>query len=366
MIELFDEKLGVIKVLNVTDVRAHFAAVLSDDDCNYIITKNNRPQRVMISYTDFERLKNYVQNDESVPAKDPEQSLEKVSKTPIRKEPIRGMLASQIELAQTQPEKKTKKAILRKPIEQPIFQKAVVNAPFMARPEPPAIAPEKSKAPRAPLPRYDAEDDYFKSSASIEDETPIAILPKPEIPAPVMTHEEEAEYRKSNEIAFAEAYEQQNNDAVWNRQDELVIKSDDEKPRGSVNKKPTIEGTQDPEKEAYFSKYKKLYESYYETSDRLQAEPDCLPAPIEKKESAMPSVAPKPQVVTQAPLYRDVPAAMKKVIQAPSGTLEEKKSTALPSLQELLKELELEKLSGDDEPMKESDIDELILRITHD
>ncbi len=350
MIELFDEKLGVIKVLNVTDVRAHFAAVLSDDDCNYIITKNNRPQRVMISYTDFERLKDYVQNDESVPVKDPEQSLEKASKTIIRKEPIRGILASQIELAQSAPEKKIKRAILRESVPQPIFQKAVVNATFVPRPEPPAIAPEKNERSRAPLPRYDTEDDYFKSSASIEDEAPIVILPKPEILAPVMTEQEESEYRKSNETALTEAYSQQVDDVIWDRDEDIAIKQDDEQPRTFVKKKLTIDETQDPEKDAYFSKYRKLYEPYYETSNGSQSAAAGLPPPTEKK----------------ATVYEKAPVIVQKPTPKLSGTVDEKKSATLPSLQELLKELELEKLSGDDEQMKESDIDELILRITHD
>lgn len=50
MFEFFDDRLGRIKVVNVTEARASMASIMNDKDFTYIITKNNRPVRVVINY----------------------------------------------------------------------------------------------------------------------------------------------------------------------------------------------------------------------------------------------------------------------------------------------------------------------------
>lgn len=59
-----DTKWGPIKILNVTETRANLAKVLSDKDNSYVITKNNRPERVVINYDLFEILQNFIQNQQ--------------------------------------------------------------------------------------------------------------------------------------------------------------------------------------------------------------------------------------------------------------------------------------------------------------
>lgn len=56
MFELTSNRGNKVKVINVTEARAKFAAVLSDCDSAYVITKNNKPQRVIIDYEEFQRL----------------------------------------------------------------------------------------------------------------------------------------------------------------------------------------------------------------------------------------------------------------------------------------------------------------------
>ncbi|MBF0104855.1 MAG: type II toxin-antitoxin system Phd/YefM family antitoxin [Deltaproteobacteria bacterium] len=75
MIEYTDKYLGKVRVLNVTEARASFAAVLSDHGYNYIITKNNKPLRVLIDYEDLEQLTTHNQKAGLPPPTPPPISL---------------------------------------------------------------------------------------------------------------------------------------------------------------------------------------------------------------------------------------------------------------------------------------------------
>lgn len=50
MFEFEDAKLGKVKVVNVTEARSSMASIMNDRGTSYVITRNNRPIRVILSY----------------------------------------------------------------------------------------------------------------------------------------------------------------------------------------------------------------------------------------------------------------------------------------------------------------------------
>jgi len=56
MFEFDDSKFGKIKVVNITDARSSMASIMNDRTCSYVITKNNRPIRVVVNFETFRRL----------------------------------------------------------------------------------------------------------------------------------------------------------------------------------------------------------------------------------------------------------------------------------------------------------------------
>lgn len=56
MLEIEDSKLGRIKFINVTECRTHISKIMTDTSCNYVITKNNAPIRVIINYDVFQSI----------------------------------------------------------------------------------------------------------------------------------------------------------------------------------------------------------------------------------------------------------------------------------------------------------------------
>lgn len=57
MFEFEDAKLGKIKVVNITEARSAIAKIMQDRDTSYIITKNNRPVRVIVNFEIFKKIK---------------------------------------------------------------------------------------------------------------------------------------------------------------------------------------------------------------------------------------------------------------------------------------------------------------------
>jgi len=56
MFEFEDSKLGPVKIINVTEARSNIAAIMMDKEFNYIITKNNKPIRVIINYEAYRKV----------------------------------------------------------------------------------------------------------------------------------------------------------------------------------------------------------------------------------------------------------------------------------------------------------------------
>lgn len=50
MVEFEDADLGPIKVVNITEARSSIARIMSDNQYSYVITKNNKPIRILLNY----------------------------------------------------------------------------------------------------------------------------------------------------------------------------------------------------------------------------------------------------------------------------------------------------------------------------
>lgn len=76
MFEIHDERLGKLKIFNVTEARANFADVLREDNAKVVVTRHGRPTKILISYEEYKMLL------ETFHA----QSHELGSKAPVREE----------------------------------------------------------------------------------------------------------------------------------------------------------------------------------------------------------------------------------------------------------------------------------------
>lgn len=334
MITYKDPKLGEIRVLNVTEARSHFAQVLSDKDTVYVITKNNKPQRVIINYDDFAATR-----EVSVPLAVTQEPKEE--KKPASH--LKGMLEVQKELAKIRitQEKKTPPPKINK------FDE-IVTPPIAKQAQPAAtespiideVEPEASEVDILP--------DYFSTDYDADhDEEGIEIISSP-VPEP----------SQAPVTAFRPIPE-------------------------SVPVKKEIR----PEEEDYFNRFKKLYEpppaSFAAPKPIATPKSEMLipppPAEIQTSPEVAPTkkVAPTPQ--KQAPQNTQVPDRNPQIINgnaAPASKTSAKPNVIMeqvkakeetPSLQDLLKDLENERLSDENEnPLDEGQIKDIIQRITHD
>ena len=56
MFEIHDERIGHIKIFNVTEARANFADVLKESDAKVVVTRHGRPTKILISYEEYLNL----------------------------------------------------------------------------------------------------------------------------------------------------------------------------------------------------------------------------------------------------------------------------------------------------------------------
>ena len=56
MFEIQDEKLGKLKIFNVTEARANFATVLKEHHAKVVITNHGRPTKILIPYEEYASL----------------------------------------------------------------------------------------------------------------------------------------------------------------------------------------------------------------------------------------------------------------------------------------------------------------------
>jgi len=53
MFEIHDERLGKLKIFNVTEARANFAEVLKEGNAKVVVTRHGRPTKILISYDEY-------------------------------------------------------------------------------------------------------------------------------------------------------------------------------------------------------------------------------------------------------------------------------------------------------------------------
>ena len=53
MFEINDERLGKLKIFNVTEARANFADVLREPDAKVVVTRHGRPTKILLNYDEF-------------------------------------------------------------------------------------------------------------------------------------------------------------------------------------------------------------------------------------------------------------------------------------------------------------------------
>jgi len=230
MFEYLDDKVGPVKLVNVTEARANFARLLSDDSY-YVITKNNKPQRVVISYDEFRKLKGALsienQNESTTQTSHKDKTTKPQTKSHSR---VKGLLTQHF----------SEQGLVAEPLEEP-------------------------------------QDDYFHTSD--ERNTPFA---------PVSTALSEQDLPQPEEIAeehistTTDSFEKQQHDqhilqeiseslSISDGEPFLdvkpltkspVVKTNDETPRKTNTESDTLT----PEEREYYNKYRKLYE-------RIDAEP---------------------------------------------------------------------------------------------
>ncbi len=53
MFEINDERLGKLKIFNVTEARANFADVLREGNAKVVVTRHGRPTKILLSYEEY-------------------------------------------------------------------------------------------------------------------------------------------------------------------------------------------------------------------------------------------------------------------------------------------------------------------------
>lgn len=324
MIEYNDKKGGKIKVANVTEARANFADVLGDTHISYVVTKNNKPVRAIIDYEDFVLLRksilsqNSLENSEVDSVDFPEMRLPRPERRQKSKSRVKGLLGSHQQwLGHKPPFDESQRAEVVLPREKVLEQKKAVGESL------PAVKN---------YPQEVAEDDYFK----ISDEDFLVS------PDEIETRDTEAE--KKIEPPPREP--------------------PDEAPAQTVAFPVVQKSSQEQE---YFDKYKKLYGSQAlepGTAEDLDRQIE------ERVEQLLKPKVRESQIHSRSDIFAPfkpetaVSAVKEVTLQQPKQA---QKKTHLPSLKDLLKELDNEKLSGDDELLASDDeIDDLIHRIIQD
>lgn len=342
MLEYQDKKFGKVKLVTVTEARANFAQLLQDKDTHYIITKNNKPIRVIVNYQAFEDLHNQVTLQSS------NLTQEKDKKEKKSSQHLSGLLEERSEELKTQNE---------------VSDETVTSEEI-------DLPPRYQKNPKVPK-----EQDVFIEDDIAED---ILNVFQSGIEAPEQT-DEEKEDTVSERVTEEEILQSENYFASGDEDDEAsLLHPEHIEDAPSENhlvhaRKATVtavvaetsfpsEADMTPEQRDYFQKYRKLYEN------PIPKEPlpyDEVTREVEKRLAAKWGKTEFKQTAVSAQNSREAEDAfladpIPEDPQDPDG---------LPSLKDLLKDLEHETLSGDDEGkenLDKGDIAALIHRITHD
>lgn len=336
MIEYDDNKRGKIKIVNVTEARANFAHILSDKGTHYLVTKNNTPLRVILDYDEFTRLRQGV-SSQIVPSQE-----NQIHDNSIREESFHESLASDEE-GKEKRKKKSKSRVkgLLGATERMVRENGGSRLPDLDE-----LIPEREEKKIAVGQTQSADEDFIET------------LAKKNLP-----HGEDDYFSTAEEESFI---------MPPDSEPVTVPTQEIEKPTQKADK---AEKTRSPEEEEYFNKYKKLYDSFGSGGDAAAiSEPDLeeriqekvdrlLSSPIRetKTEEKMPDQKKSETSADRATVKKRDPQ------EQLTKTPQQENKNAMPSLKDLLKELDEEKLSDEiNEEYGDKEIDELIDRITKD
>lgn len=374
MFEYKDDKLGTIKVLNVTEARANFATVLGDAQAHYIITKNNKPLRVIIDYKEYEILKQRLKEGAIVaePTQRVEQENIEIKKRKRSKSRVKGLLENSMPHTKESEEIEQKVRVGQKEDYRKQAAAQAVSS-FEQAPESPVKKSPQPVVERQPI---QTEPVVKKQAAPViekeEDEVSIQ--------AEALLGGEEGDYFQTDDldsdedllITPDEATVKRADDRAKTKANEILRQED-----GITEEVPKKENMS-PEEEEYFKKYKKLYETLGvqpeeaidedqsqdiddQINHRFNEEEDYFSESLSHELPSTEELEPEPVEKVEKP--------QKRVIQEKPLTSSKSSKEDLPSLKELLKDLEQEKLSGEDvsdKKLDDNEIDDLIERITQD
>lgn len=408
MIEYTDKIFGKIKVLNVTEARANFANVLSDAVSHYVITKNNKPLRVIVNYADYELLKKAKEqaltgemDKEHGSTQNPiQQQIEKFSSDSAEVDEgsaaaarlkksenhLKGVLASNIALSMGKPADKLEQNPDIKPEEK-------LERRFEPKEQTQSSAAVESSAQTTLLAAKSAieedlsdlaDEDYFLAEPDLrdQDDSAAAEVKSPQTPVSATEAEQKPKTRPEMELNTSD-----------------VETKDDREESGMTR-----------EQLEYFQKYKKLYESsLFSEKDSIKADVtkslrDQFDHENDKTKDSPQSTASAQELQELNQTNKIKSSTIKHWLEHDDGqdlessdsmlktTLNEQHEvheqenamnesdyftedsdksvdSDLPSLRDLLKDLEEEKLSDELEneaDLNDRDIDDLIERITQD
>lgn len=357
MFEFDNNKSGKVKVLNVTEARAHFSELLGDLSAHYVITKNNKPLRVVISYQEYQQITDWLKENDvdlnSALAPSSEQAVKPRKKSQTR---VKGLLETH---RQMQEEK----------LQKPKKSKSSRTTPA------PEVDDEKKKLIEKLL--GGGEQDYFADDV-VEDE--IVEAPIPQEIKPEETYQQIKNQIQEEELLDTSDFDDSDFDWEEKKAPEPVVKPQKEPSVDFKAESQDVDDGVSSEQKEYFEKYKKLYQS-------LGVQPE------EKEEKIVPQPKKEPGIDfsrgfenevqesaddlvdwnDEDPFEKELKAKLEQTQSRERVTQSQKKEqkSDLPSLKDLLQELEDEKLSGDDSEdnqknINEGDIDDLIHRITND
>lgn len=335
-----DEK---IKYINVTEARARFATIVGDKASFYVITKNRRPKRVVVNYDDFLLLEQGRATPNQLIPKTPavvsEQPLKKKSKMTPEHPVVKGLLKERME------------------------QGGIEGDYFGGETE-----------------DHDADEALVKNPAEISDEDfDTADLNEQANGQEIKSKELEIESESEDlDRPPPDTQEQQN----LASHEAHASDQEDKKDEGEEAFLKNLEEKHSPEERDYFLRYRKLYESLDPSRNQSRHGLKRLSQkslPLRQKSPHHEALSLE-DIEKQVQESFQVEAGLKEV--SPSAQTKDlcvenfgdtsdlalsEGQAGLPSLQDLLEDLEQEKLSEEEEDsLDEQEINELINRITSD
>lgn len=305
---------GKVKIINVTEARANFATVLSDGASSYVITKNNKPQRVIINYLEYEHLQQAVPSVHLLRGQDTSQ--EGVNEV----EPAEGGDAAALEIEKTAVEKTTKRGTAKEKTSKGSSVKGLLK--------------ERMEQAQQGADYFGGSEDTYGLEEAVE------ILNEPEVL-------DDEEFKQVKQSLLEESGD---DDLSFEDLSDETGEQEQTAPQENNDKTDFVQTLKNrhhsPEEEEYFQKYHKLYES------QLPAEENNTEVVVEVAKA----------VKTRAP------------VEAKTTSVDTKNTTPdksapddnLPSLEDLLRGLNIDPLGDDNDNLDEKEINDLISRITND